>query len=111
MGFSFDIPTFSKVLLSQHLQTYKEIFNIAPHCRIPPPQERMVLTPTLSSMGIGTTQLTADNEDFSDRNRVHHSYNVDRNGLLGHDFETQKLLPPGRADDTASTRSGESGTQ
>ncbi|OCT63255.1 solute carrier family 12 member 8 isoform X1 [Xenopus laevis] len=42
-------------------------------CRKPHPKEQFVVTPSLLSVGMETTQLTEENEDFASRGRYHHS--------------------------------------
>ncbi|KAM4698522.1 solute carrier family 12 member 8 [Rhinophrynus dorsalis] len=42
-------------------------------CRKPSPEERFVVTPSFASVGMQTTQLTEENEDFASRGRYHHS--------------------------------------
>ncbi|KAG8431460.1 hypothetical protein GDO86_018643 [Hymenochirus boettgeri] len=41
--------------------------------RKPGPEEQFVVTPSLASVGMETTQLTEDNKDFASRGRYHHS--------------------------------------
>uniref|UniRef100_A0A6I8QS40 Solute carrier family 12 member 8 n=1 Tax=Xenopus tropicalis TaxID=8364 RepID=A0A6I8QS40_XENTR len=41
--------------------------------RKPRPKEQFVVTPSLHSVGMETTQLTEENEDFASRGRYHHS--------------------------------------
>lgn len=40
--------------------------------------ERYVVTPTFASVGMETTQLTEENEDFASRGRFHHSSVISR---------------------------------
>uniref|UniRef100_A0A8C8SNK0 Solute carrier family 12 member 8 n=1 Tax=Pelusios castaneus TaxID=367368 RepID=A0A8C8SNK0_9SAUR len=42
-------------------------------CRRPSPEERIVVTPAFTTVGMETTQLTEENEDFASRDRYHHS--------------------------------------
>ncbi|XP_028993476.1 solute carrier family 12 member 8 isoform X2 [Betta splendens] len=42
-------------------------------CRKAPPQDEIVLTPSLSAIGLKTKQLTEENADFASRHRYHQS--------------------------------------
>ncbi|XP_053260382.1 solute carrier family 12 member 8 [Podarcis raffonei] len=44
----------------------------------PSPEERFVVTPSLATVGMETTQLTEENTDFASRDRYHHSSLITR---------------------------------
>ncbi|XP_048834194.1 solute carrier family 12 member 8 isoform X1 [Brienomyrus brachyistius] len=48
------------------------------------PEDRIVLTPSFSMVGMETQQLTEDNADFASRGRYHHSSYVSADGLTRH---------------------------
>ncbi|KAM5153315.1 solute carrier family 12 member 8 [Mantella aurantiaca] len=50
--------------------------------RKPSLEEQYVVTPTFASVGMETTQLTEENEDFASRGRFHHSSVISRGQII-----------------------------
>lgn len=48
------------------------------------PQDQIVVTPSLSTIGMETRQLTEENADFASRGRYHHSSFITSSENIGH---------------------------
>ncbi|XP_058411939.1 solute carrier family 12 member 8 isoform X3 [Diceros bicornis minor] len=56
---------------------------LIPSCRsLQPPQEQIILAPSLARVDMEMTQLTQENADFATRDRYHHSSLVSREQLM-----------------------------
>ena len=59
---------------SVHTVTHSLVNHISPSFRRKgPPQDEMVVTPSLPGLGLKTKQLTEENADFASRHRYHQS--------------------------------------